>query len=178
MKGMVQMLIDPKIQADLLEDMVDDYLPSYIFLPNEKKINLNNYEFFLNLKNHRILKLKSKGIKRIFELNVSGAFHSPLMKNVRISLEECINCTVFHNTKIPLYQNFDPKENFHAEKIKDNLIKQIDNPVRWFEIIKNMDKNNIKTFIEVGPKDILTKLNKNIVPNQYSYSIESKDGFS
>jgi len=125
-----------------------------------------------------IVKLKSKGIKKIFELNVSGAFHSPLMKSARISLEKCINSIDFYDTKLPLYQNFNPKENFQAEKIKINLINQIDNPVRWHEIIKNMDENNIERFIEVGPKNILTKLNKNIIPRAQSFNIESKEGFS
>ncbi len=125
-----------------------------------------------------IIKLKSKGIKKIFELNVSGAFHSPLMKSARISLEKCINSIDFYDTKLPLYQNFNPKENFQAEKIKINLINQIDNPVRWHEIIKNMDENNIERFIEVGPKNILTKLNKNIIPRAQSFNIESKEGFS
>ena len=70
-----------------------------------------------------IIKLKSKGIKKIFELNVSGAFHSPLMKSARISLEKCINSIDFYDTKLPLYQNFNPKENtynFAAGKTRCN----------------------------------------------------------
>ena len=124
-----------------------------------------------------IKKFKLKGIKRIFELNVSGAFHSPLMKNARINLEKCINSIVFNDAKIPLYQNYNPKENFHSEEIKLNLINQIDSPVRWYELINNMKSNKIIKFIEVGPKNVLTKLNRSIFPDSFSFEIESKESF-
>ena len=116
---------------------------------------------------------KSNGIRKIIKLNVSGAFHSPLMKKARINLEKFINSINFYDTKIPIYQNFNPNKNFNASQIKLNVVNQIDNPVRWSETILNMKNNNIEQFIEVGPKNILTKLNKNILPESEIFDIEN-----
>ena len=120
---------------------------------------------------------KEKNIKLIFPLNVSGAFHSPLMKKARINFKKFLNSIVFYDTNIPIYQNFDPKENKSSKKIKSNLINQIDNPVRWLETIQNMKNNRVTNFIEVGPKNILTKLNKNIVPQIDTLNVEEMEIF-
>ena len=49
------------------------------------------------------------------------------MKKARINFEKFLNSIVFYDTNIPIYQNFDPKENKSSKKIKSNLINQIDN---------------------------------------------------
>jgi len=149
-------------------------------LENEDKICIANYNSFKQViisgKKNRIDNFikaaKAKGIKRIIELKVSGAFHSSLMKNSRIFLEKIIESINFNNSKVPIYQNFSPIENLESTMIKKNLIKQIDNPVRWDEIILNLSNDNYKYFIEVGPKNVLTKLNKDIIPNLNSRNIE------
>ena len=110
-------------------------------------------------------------------MNVSGAFHSPMMKNARIYLEKFIKSTTFHDTKIPIYQNFCPKENFKADKIKNNLINQLDHPVKWNDIINTMHARGNTNFIEVGPKNVLCKLNKQIIPEVNSKFVEDLKEF-
>ena len=107
---------------------------------------------------------KKIGIKRAIPLKTSGAFHSPLMKSARDSLLEIIESIRFNNASIPIYQNTKPLAEIDGNKIKKNLIDQLESPVYWSTIICNMNKdNNNKDFIEVGPGNVLYKLNKKIL---------------
>ena len=118
---------------------------------------------------------KKNDIKRVIKLNVSGAFHSPLMNEANLSLNKVINSVNFKDTDIAVYQNVEPTENFDGDKIKQNLLKQLTGSVLWYDIIKNMKKNDIDTIIEVGPKQVLTKLTKKIYPE---IKVISLDKFS
>jgi len=119
---------------------------------------------------------KKNNIRKIIPLNVSGAFHSPLMKSARIYLEKFIKSTQFHETKVPIYQNVCPKKNFNSKEIKNNIMNQLDQPVQWVDTIKNMKKDGFDEYIEVGPKNILTNFNKKIIPNcQTSYVEDFKE---
>jgi len=107
-------------------------------------------------------KTLSKKVKCI-KLNVSGAFHSPLMTYARKSLSNALNSLNFKDASYPVYQNTDPSPIIDGLQIKDNLLNQLESPVRWSETIKNIRKNEmIKDFIEVGPKNVLSKINKTI----------------
>ena len=121
---------------------------------------------------------KKNNIRKIIPLNVSGAFHSPLMKNARIYLEKFIKSTKFNMAKIPIYQNVNPEKNFESDAIKLNTINQLDKPVRWVEIIHNMIKDNYIDFIEVGPKNILTNFNKKNAISHNSIAIENTSEFN
>jgi len=105
---------------------------------------------------------KKNKIKGIIPLNVSGAFHSPLMENAKISLEKIINNTKFKDVNIPIYQNNMPEKNINGNKIKNNLINQLTSPVLWLDTINNIAKDNSIDFIEAGPGNVLKNLNKNI----------------
>jgi [acyl-carrier-protein] S-malonyltransferase len=115
---------------------------------------------------------KKNNIKRVIRLNVSGAFHSPLMNEANLSLNKVINSVNFKDTNIAVYQNVQPIENFNGDRIKRNLLKQLTGSVLWYDIIKNMKENDIDTIIEVGPKQVLTKLIKKIYPKIKMVSID------
>ena len=110
-----------------------------------------------------IERCKKMGLRKVIPLKTSGAFHSPLMKNARNSLTKVIKSVEFKDAKIPIYQNTHPYPEKKAKNIKENLLKQLENPVHWNEIIINMKKNNLNNFIEVGPGNVLVKLNKKIL---------------
>lgn len=109
-----------------------------------------------------LIHILKKNKFRIIPLNVSGAFHSPLMNNVKNSLDYIINKSNFQNINIPIYQNYNPIKNFKSHVIKKNLMKQINSPVKWIDTINNMYSDGLSNFIEVGPGSVLSKLNKNI----------------
>ena len=109
--------------------------------------------------------LKQNNIKKIVKLNVSGAFHSPLMREANVSLNKVINSVNFKDSNFALYQNVYPNEIFDGKKIKENLKSQLCGSVNWLQIIKNMKINNIDTIFEIGPKNVLSKLIKKIEPS-------------
>ena len=105
---------------------------------------------------------KSYNIKKTIILNVSGAFHSPLMKNAKNILKNVINSVEFNDANIPIYQNFMPTKTILAKDIKHNLINQIDNPVLWQDTMIKIKENNYNHIFEVGPKKVLTNLFKTV----------------
>lgn len=96
-------------------------------------------------------KLKELGAKRALVLNVSGAFHSPLMQSAKEVLEAAINKTTFHKPSCPIYQNVDGKAYTDPEQIKANLIAQLTSPVRWTTEVNNMVAAGATDFTECGP---------------------------
>ena len=118
------------------------------------------------------------GVKKTIMLNVSGAFHSPLMKFAREKLENIINTTTIKNSEIPIYQNVEPEPIIDLNKIKSNLIKQLENSVQWRRTILNMNNNNLNYFIEVGPGKILSGLNKKIINNSVNKSFKDVINYS
>ncbi len=108
-------------------------------------------------------KSKEFGAKLAKEIKVGGAFHSPLMKSATESLAEKVNSIQISNLKYPVISNFNGKPNKESSKIKYSLIKQIENPVLWYQSIKEMNAFKIDKFIEVGPGNVLQGLNKRIV---------------
>ncbi len=95
-------------------------------------------------------KLMEAGAKRAIQLEVGGAFHSPLMEPARAELAKAINNTFFNQPKCPVYQNINALPQLDPEKIKLNLIAQLTGAVKWTETIENMMVNGINSFIEVG----------------------------
>jgi [acyl-carrier-protein] S-malonyltransferase len=109
---------------------------------------------------------------RSIPLPVSGAFHSSLMSPASDALLEIINQLNFKDAIMPIYQNYTALGSKDKDIIKYNLIKQVTSIVKWQETIKNMINENISNFIEIGPKKILTNLNKTISNNIKSTSFE------
>lgn len=106
--------------------------------------------------------LKAAGAKRALPLNVSGAFHSPLMQPAKDELEKAIRETVFSTPRCPIYQNVDAKPHTNPEEIKENLIAQLTSPVRWTASVKEMINDGATNFIECGPGTVLQGLIKKI----------------
>jgi [acyl-carrier-protein] S-malonyltransferase len=109
---------------------------------------------------------------RCIKLNVSGAFHSPLMKFAREALSNAINSLNFNDAKVPIYQNINAKPFQNADDIKKNLILQLENPVQWYNTILNMSAIN-NNFIECGPGNILSGMNRRLSRDIISFEANS-----
>jgi [acyl-carrier-protein] S-malonyltransferase len=102
------------------------------------------------------------GAKRALKLKVGGAFHSPLMEPARIELSEAIGRTNFHKPSCPVYQNVDALPTVEPQKIRENLVRQLTQPVRWTHMVQNMVKDGTKKFTEIGPGNVLQNLVRKI----------------
>ena len=111
-----------------------------------------------------IITAKEIGIRRALALNVSGAFHSPLMTPARQPLLDVIDSIEFNNAKITVYQNVSASPVTNATTIRDNILNQLENPVLWCDTILNLKQMGITDFYEVGPGKVLKGLNRQIFP--------------
>ena len=105
--------------------------------------------------------LKEKSIKNI-KLPVSAPFHCSLMNSATKIMIEEIDKLNFKSGENTLISNVTADEISNIEELKDLLIKQIENRVRWRESIINMIKNDVNHFIEIGPGKVLSGLVKRI----------------
>ena len=98
--------------------------------------------------------------KRAVKLNVSGAFHSPLMESASKEFQQILESVEFVDAKVPIISNFEPTPSQDAETIKQRLYQQMTNGVRWRETSLEMEKQGIEKVIEIGPGKVLSGLIK------------------
>ena len=108
-----------------------------------------------------ILVLKENSIKNI-KLPVSAPFHCSLMSNATKIMSDELNKLDFKDSKNKLISNVTAEEISNTHELKDLLIKQIENRVRWRESVINMIDDNVDHFIEIGPGKVLSGLVKRI----------------
>ena len=116
---------------------------------------------------------KASGARMTVQLNVSGAFHSPLMAPAREALAEMLDSLEISNSLFPVFTNVDAKPVIQGNDIKDSLIRQLENPVLWSKSIFSMKESGIESFVEVGPGKVLQGLNKRIDRKMLSQGVES-----
>lgn len=102
--------------------------------------------------------LKDAGARRVVPLAVGGAFHSPFMDSAKEKLEAAIHATQFRTPVCPVYQNVDALPHTDSEEIKNNLISQLNHPVRWTQSVQKMIEDGAGQFYEFGPGNVLSGL--------------------
>ncbi|MDP3804440.1 MAG: ACP S-malonyltransferase, partial [Candidatus Omnitrophota bacterium] len=115
----------------------------------------NNIELFASL-------AKEKGAKRVLMLDVSGPFHSSLMTHARDRLKDYMDKVQILPPKLLFVSNIDAKIQADPAKIKENLVSQVNSRTLWEESVKLVAHNGIKTFLEIGPGQVLKGLLKKI----------------
>lgn len=119
-------------------------------------------------------KYKEAGARKVIPLPVSGAFHSPFMKEAADKFASYVSKFTFKDIKYPVYRNIDASPETIGEELKNKLPKQIYSSVLWTQTINNIFQKGVSDFIEIGPGRILAGLNKKINPeittlNIYDY---------
>lgn len=98
--------------------------------------------------------------KKAVPLNVSGAFHSPMMAPAATEFDEVLSGVVFKAAQIPVLSNTDPSPSIDSELLKQRLSKQMTGSVRWREISLQLAEEGVEQAIEIGPGKVLTGLIK------------------
>ena len=116
---------------------------------------------------------REMGIKRALKLNVSGAFHSPLMASARDALAAVLDQVAILDPKVPVYQNATAKAVTSAAELRENLLAQLEKPVRWEESMRQLDDDGHDRFYEVGSGKVLQGLIRRILPEASATGVNS-----
>ncbi|MFD0825302.1 ACP S-malonyltransferase [Neobacillus sp. M.A.Huq-85] len=116
-------------------------------------------------------KAKEAGAKRVIPLEVSGPFHSSLMKPAAAELKGVLDGLNMQDAKIPVIANVSAEPMEKAEEIKEKLIEQLFSPVLWEDSVQKMIDLGVDTFIEIGPGKVLSGLIKKIDRSVKTYSV-------
>jgi [acyl-carrier-protein] S-malonyltransferase len=104
--------------------------------------------------------LKDGGAKKVVPLNVSGAFHSPLMKSAEDGLTEVLESTDFRDPSFPVVSNVTAGAVTSGDDARELLIHQLTSPVRWSSSVATMLEAGVEAFAELGPGSVLCGLNR------------------
>ncbi len=114
---------------------------------------------------------EARGAYRTIPLQVSGAFHTPLMRPAVEGLREIIATISFNDPLIPIIANTTAQPITNAELVKEELLRQLCHSVQWQGTIEYMIDNGVSTFIEIGPGRVLSGLVKRINKNVKAINI-------
>ncbi len=109
---------------------------------------------------------------KVIPLKVSVPSHCSLMKPAADAFRLKLAQTPIKNINIPIVQNYTSRAHSMASEIRENLYRQIFSPVRWFQSVLYMVEQGVDTFVEIGPKNVLSKLIQQTVQNVRVFNVE------
>lgn len=119
-------------------------------------------------------KAKEAGAKRVIPLEVSGPFHSSLMKPASTELRDALDEIDLLDAKIPVVANVTAEPMSLASEMKERLIEQLYSPVLWEDSVQKMIDLGVDTFIEIGPGKVLSGLIKKVNRTVKTYSVSDE----
>ena len=142
--------------------------PGQIVVAGEKKLIEQSLENF-----------KDSGAKRALLLPVSVPSHCSLMRSAAEDFRNCLNDFQFNDADIPVVQNVNATDMVDKNLIKENLVAQLFNPVKWTASIQYLEKQGVDHFIESGPGKVLWGLNRRITKSEdiKHFTINSDEAF-
>jgi len=105
-----------------------------------------------------------RGARRAVRLNVSGAFHSPLMAAAAERVAAVLDTVAIAPARTPVVANVDAAAVTRPDEIRDRLRRQITAPVRWIECVQRLIELGAAGLVEVGPGSVLSGLARRIAP--------------
>jgi [acyl-carrier-protein] S-malonyltransferase len=143
--------------------------PGQIVVAGEKKLIEQSLE-----------KFKDSGAKRALLLPVSVPSHCSLMRLAAEDFGSYLNDFEFNDADIPVVQNVNATDVVDKKLIKENLVAQLFNPVKWTASIQYLEKQGVSNFIESGPGKVLWGLNRRIAKSEdiKHITINSDEAFS
>jgi [acyl-carrier-protein] S-malonyltransferase len=120
-------------------------------------------------------RLQAAGAKRVIPLNVSAAFHTPLMAPAAERLREALDRIEWRSPRIPVMANLTGRPHLGGDRIPHAMEMQLRSPVRWGACVASLVEMGCDTFIEVGPKRALTGMMRELAPNARTSAVGSPD---
>jgi [acyl-carrier-protein] S-malonyltransferase len=121
------------------------------------------------------VKAKEAGAKRVLPLEVSGPFHSSLMKPAAQKLGNVLDLMSIKDAGIPVIANVSAEPMISSSDIKQKLIQQLYSPVLWEDSVIRMIELGVDTFIEIGSGKVLSGLVKKINKSVKTYAISDEE---
>jgi [acyl-carrier-protein] S-malonyltransferase len=121
-------------------------------------------------------KLQAAGAKRIVPLNVSAAFHTPLMAPAAERLRAALDRIEWRSPRLPVMANLTGREHQGGDRIPHVMEMQLRSPVRWAACVKSLIELGVGTFIEVGPKRALTGMMRELAPGATAVAVGTPAG--
>ncbi len=123
-------------------------------------------------------KLKEAGAKRVVMLNVSGPFHSSMLKPAGDKLKSVLDDVEINEITIPYVANVTADYVTSKENVKELLIKQVYSSVRFEQSVRKLIEDGVDTFIEIGPGRTLCSFVKKISRDVNVINIEKYEDLS
>ncbi|WP_059045431.1 ACP S-malonyltransferase [Paenibacillus rubinfantis] len=120
-------------------------------------------------------RVKEIGAKRAIPLEVSGPFHSSLMKAAAERLGERLSTASFRDAEIPLVANVTAGPVQNGAEIAELLVRQVYSPVLWEDSVGWLISQGVDTFVEIGPGSVLTGLIKKIDKSVRLFNVSGLD---
>lgn len=114
---------------------------------------------------------KAAGAKRALPLPVSVPSHCALMKPAAEKLAQRLQSIVVNAPRIPVINNVDVAVPNDPAAIRDALVRQLYNPVRWVGTVQKMGRDGVTTLVECGPGKVLAGLNKRIIKEMATHAL-------
>ncbi len=121
-------------------------------------------------------KLQAAGAKRIVPLNVSAAFHTPLMAPAAERLRAALDRIEWRSPRFPVIANLTGREHQGGDRIPHVMEMQLRSPVRWAACVKALTELGSDLFIEVGPKRALTGMMRELAPGATAVAVGTPAG--
>src|SRR5215510_4609763 len=118
--------------------------------------------------------LKQRGAKRAMKLNVSAPFHCAMMKPAQDRLTADLEAIQFSDSEMPVVTNVDARAVTAAGELRDSLVRQVSQPVRWLESVEFLISQGVKTFVEIGPGKVLSGLVRQIDRSVQCVNVEDE----
>lgn len=119
---------------------------------------------------------KAAGAKRAVPLDVSGPFHSELMRRAADDFSQALADTTITMPKVPVYQNVHGAVAASVEELEQLLLQQLYSPVRWTACVQGLLDHGVEQFVECGPGNVLAGLVKRISRATPTLSVANADG--
>jgi [acyl-carrier-protein] S-malonyltransferase len=120
-------------------------------------------------------RLQAAGAKRVVPLNVSAAFHTPLMAPAAERLRSALDRIEWRSPSIPVMANLTGRPHQGGDRIPQVMEMQLRSPVRWAACVVMLVELGCDTFIEVGPKRALTGMMRELAPTATSAAVATPD---